>query len=293
MSDSVAPPTTGTVTSADGTTIGYRQVGGGPGVILLHGGMQASQHYTRLARTLAEAFTVYVPDRRGRGMSGSHGDDYGMAKECEDLEALLNRTGAHLVWGHSSGGLVALQAALTYPGVHKLAVYEPALSMYGAIPLGWLPRFERELDQGRPADAVITFTKGTKAHWAFAVLPRRLLALMLNRYLRKEEQALKPGEVSMRALIPTQRYDGRIFAEVASSEGYAELDLRADLDVLLMNGKRTPPPLRNAMDALQRTLPHARRVEFPGIGHEGPATGDPERVGEELRAFFAQPHERR
>jgi pimeloyl-ACP methyl ester carboxylesterase len=55
MSETVAPHTTGSVTSADGTTIGYRQIGSGPGVILLHGGMQASQHYMRLGRALAGA----------------------------------------------------------------------------------------------------------------------------------------------------------------------------------------------------------------------------------------------
>jgi pimeloyl-ACP methyl ester carboxylesterase len=287
MSSTAAPHTTGTVISADDTTIGYRQFGAGPGVILMHGGMQASQHYTRLARSLADAFTVYVPDRRGRGMSGPPGEKYCIARESEDLDALLTATGAHRVWGHSSGGLVALQTALTNPSIHKLAVYEPALSMYGAIPLGWLPRFERELDQGKLADAVITFTKGTKAHWAFALMPRWLLALLLNRYLQKEKQTLKPDEVSMEALIPTQRYDGRIFAEMASSKGFA--DLRADMDVMLMNGQNTPPPVRNALDALQETLPHAQRVEFPGIGHDGPATGDPERVGKALQTFFAQP----
>src|SRR5438067_5501090 len=83
LSASRTPYTTDSVTS-DGATIGYRQIGSGPGLILLHGGMQASQHYMRLAAALADAFTVYVPDRRGRGLSGPHGDQYSIAKECED-----------------------------------------------------------------------------------------------------------------------------------------------------------------------------------------------------------------
>ncbi|MEU1641010.1 alpha/beta hydrolase, partial [Nonomuraea sp. NPDC005701] len=58
------------VRSADGTTIGYRRSGRGPGLILVHGGMQASQHFTKLAAALSTEFTVYVPDRRGRGLSG-------------------------------------------------------------------------------------------------------------------------------------------------------------------------------------------------------------------------------
>ena len=70
--------TTCSVTSRDGTTIGYRQVGSGPGLILLHGGMQSSRSFTNLAAALSDAFTVYVPDRRGRGLSGPHGENYGL-----------------------------------------------------------------------------------------------------------------------------------------------------------------------------------------------------------------------
>jgi pimeloyl-ACP methyl ester carboxylesterase len=63
----VDPPyTKGSVTSKDGTVIGYRQLGSGPGLILVHGGMAASQHFMKLASSLADVFTVYIPDRRGR-----------------------------------------------------------------------------------------------------------------------------------------------------------------------------------------------------------------------------------
>ena len=51
---------TGTVTSTDGTVIGYRQIGDGPGLMVLHDGMKASQHYLRLAEALADSYTVYI-----------------------------------------------------------------------------------------------------------------------------------------------------------------------------------------------------------------------------------------
>jgi pimeloyl-ACP methyl ester carboxylesterase len=44
MSTTQSPAPTGSVTSADGTTIGYRRVGDGPGVVLLHGAGQSSQN---------------------------------------------------------------------------------------------------------------------------------------------------------------------------------------------------------------------------------------------------------
>jgi pimeloyl-ACP methyl ester carboxylesterase len=59
--EKLTPYTKGFVTSADGTRIGYRQLGGGPGVVLLHGGVNGSQHLMRLGIALAGTFTVYPP----------------------------------------------------------------------------------------------------------------------------------------------------------------------------------------------------------------------------------------
>ena len=52
--------------------IGYLRLGQGPAVVLLHGSMESARSHTRLALALADAFTVYLPDRRGRGMSGPY-----------------------------------------------------------------------------------------------------------------------------------------------------------------------------------------------------------------------------
>lgn len=48
--DDIVQYTTGYVTSKDGTTIGYRQLGQGPGVVLLHGAMESAQSHMQLAR---------------------------------------------------------------------------------------------------------------------------------------------------------------------------------------------------------------------------------------------------
>ncbi|MGD0985971.1 MAG: alpha/beta hydrolase [Acidimicrobiales bacterium] len=106
---------TGTLTSRDGTVIGYRQLGHGPGVVLLHGAGQSSRNFLTLARAMADQFTLYVPDRRGRGMSGPYSKDHGLDDEVEDVEALLSETGAHYVFGPSAGAVIALEAALRIP----------------------------------------------------------------------------------------------------------------------------------------------------------------------------------
>ena len=80
-------PAVGEVRSADGTAIGFQWVGAGPAVVLLHGAGQSSVNLMRLARSLSVAFTVYVPDRRGRGRSGPYGGFRGLGTEIEDLGA--------------------------------------------------------------------------------------------------------------------------------------------------------------------------------------------------------------
>src|SRR5258708_4464455 len=151
------PSTTGSVTSADGTTIGYRQYGHGPGLVLVEGGMQIAQNFAQLAEALADTFTVYVPDRRGRGLSPyDNNKEYGIQEDVEDLDAVLTKTGTHSVFGLSTGGLIVLKAALTLSTIHKIAIYEPGLSVNRSTPLGWVPRFERERMQGKVEAALVT-----------------------------------------------------------------------------------------------------------------------------------------
>lgn len=286
MSTSTLSYTTGSIISADGTTIGYRQLGSGPGLIILPGGMQASQHYMRLATALSDAFTVYVVDRRGRGLSGPHGDQYGMTKECEDVDALLAQTGAHFVFGHSSSGLIALQAALTLPSIHKVAIYEPPLSQHGSISTSWIPKFDREIAEGKLASALITFIKADN----LSPLPRWLLLPLLKWYLSREKQPLLPNDTSMKALIPTQRFDGLLVKEMDDSlENFAEV--RAE--VLLLGGAKSPAFLRDILDALNHTLPHVKRIKYPDFDHSAPNQTrpnqkGPERIADDLRAFFCQ-----
>jgi pimeloyl-ACP methyl ester carboxylesterase len=73
--------TTGSVTSRDGTLIGFREMGHGPGVVLVHGTASSGHNHLELAEALADAFTVIVPDRRGRGLSGRYGENDGIQEE--------------------------------------------------------------------------------------------------------------------------------------------------------------------------------------------------------------------
>src|SRR5712692_2450682 len=188
--------TTGSVTSQDGTTIGYRQLGHGPGVVLLHGTASSGYNHIQLAEALADAFTVYVLDRRTLGLSGPYSKDYSIQKEVEDLDALLTKTGAHRVFGVSSGGIICLQAALTLPAIHKAAIFEPPLFINGA-PTAVLARFDQEMAQGKVAAALITGMKGAQmGPPIFNVMPRWLLELLTSLMMAGEDKKATPNDVT-------------------------------------------------------------------------------------------------
>ncbi|GAA2161226.1 MULTISPECIES: alpha/beta fold hydrolase [Glycomyces] len=273
----------GTVESADGTVIGYREIGEGPAVILLHGGMLAAQHMMTLAEILADTFTVCVPDRRGRGLSGPHGERFGVERETEDVAALAATTGAARIFGLSSGALVALRAALHLPGLTRVALYEPPLSSGGSTPLGWTNRYEREIAAGKRGAAMITALKGLRVEPSLARIPRSVLGVLIPLALRAQGGA-GVDDVAVDDLIPTLHYDIQIVRETAETAAeYAKVDA----PVLLMGGSKSPDYLRTALDALETTLPHAERVTLARMGHDGPTDdGSPARVGAILRDFF-------
>lgn len=279
----------GFVISQDGTTIGYRQLGQGPGVVLLHGAMESALSHMQLAEALGDTFSVFLPDRRGRGLTGPYSKDYSIQKDIEDLDALFSKTGANSVFGVSSGGIIALQAALVLPAVHRVAVYEPPLSLTQSETTAVLTRFDREIAQGDIAGALVTGMQGAQlGPPIFNAMPRWLLRLLTNMMMAVEDRNAKPDDVTFRMLAPTLHYDFQLVAEMSEKlERFAAINA----EVLLLGGSKSPAYLKAALDALEKHLQHAKRVEFTGLNHGGSGNtnrgGQPERVAQELRAFFA------
>ena len=281
------------VISKDGTHIEYRQLGQGPGLVMLHGSMESAQSHMKLGEGLADVFTVYLPERRGHNLGIPFVDDYNMQKEVQDLEALLAKTASHNVFGVSTGGLVCLQAALTLRSIHKVALYEPALIVNGSASTAFLPRYEKEVAQAKIASALITGMKGAQmGSSVFNTMPRWLLELITTMTMKQEDRNAKEGDVTMRALAPTLHYDFQLVAQMAETLKNFQA-IRAE--VLLLGGSNSPAWLKMALDALEKTLQNARRIEFPGLDHGGSSDssttnrfGQPGAVVPELRKFFAE-----
>ncbi len=284
--------TGGSVTSRDGTTIGYRQLGQGPGVVVLHGAMESAQSHMLLAEALSDAFTVYVPDRRVHSLGFPFAKDYDIQKEVEDLDALLIKTGSHNVFGVSSGGIICLRAALVLRNIDKAGVYEPPLSFTSSGATVVLRRFDDEMANGRVGAALITGMKASQmGPPVLKLVPRRLLEYFTNKQIKKQEKA-RDGDVSLSTIAPTLHYD---FSLVAEMSGKLEEFRNVSANVLLLGGSKSPGYLKIALDSLEKILPHVRRIEFPGLDHGGSSDpspfnrrGNPQLVAQELRMFYVQ-----
>jgi len=275
------------VDSKDGTGIGYRKMGNGPGIILLHGGANSSQHFMELGNCLSRDFTVYLPDRRGRGLSGGFGENYGMEREMEDLDVLIKKTGAKNIFGLSSGALIALEAALNLP-ITKAALYEPPLDIDNNVLgiMSFMKRFDDEIADGKIAAGTATMIKEFGSQFGLPKLitgiPHFLLELIFKIYFKTER--VKEDEVSFKVLIPTFHYDYELVKE---ESGQIEKFRNLKAEVLLIGGSESPEFLKKTINKLQNTIPKVKKVEIKGLSHTGPlVTGNPELVAEKLKDFF-------
>jgi pimeloyl-ACP methyl ester carboxylesterase len=95
----------------------YRVAGSGPPVVLIHGMVNSSKHWERVAAQLADSHTVIAPDLIGHGDSATPRGDYSLgahASVIRDLLASLGIDRASIV-GHSFGGGVAMVFFYQFP----------------------------------------------------------------------------------------------------------------------------------------------------------------------------------
>jgi pimeloyl-ACP methyl ester carboxylesterase len=171
--------TTNTVISKDGTPIVYEKVGSGPALILVDGALCYRDFGPArlLSAALADKYSVYIYDRRGRGESGDI-QPYAVEREIEDLQMLVDVAGGNAyVMGQSSGAGLALAAAASGVPMRRLAVYEApfvGLREIKGKKVDYLRELKKLIAKGDEGGAVAFFLVKMVGAPAFVPLMMRL-----------------------------------------------------------------------------------------------------------------------
>jgi pimeloyl-ACP methyl ester carboxylesterase len=274
--DTVEPART--VRSADGTTISYFTTGRGEPLIVVPGALSTAAKYASFAAALGQTHTVHTIERRGRGLSGPQGRDYGIVKECQDLVAVQEATKSARIFGHSYGGLIALETARNRSAILKVAVYEPGVSVDGSIAMGWMAAYQRKLAEGKPLDAFATFSVAagpTRAQKTPIWLMKRLLPLFMGAQRRKQ----------VFELLSANLLEHEVVGQLDNSyQNYAEISA----DVLVMyGGKSGLDWVASATKALEAVIPSVAVQGFPRLDHFGPDEGGAIEVAQAVGRFFS------
>jgi len=119
--------------------INYRRTGSGPTLVLQHGFLGGSGYWAPVMADLGAMFDVIAPDLPGFAGSAGEALPDSIAGYADTLLGFLDGLGVgrFSMVGHSMGGMIAQQMAVTHPGRLERLV------LYATAPCGDLPtRFE-------------------------------------------------------------------------------------------------------------------------------------------------------
>lgn len=216
---------------------------GGRLVVLVHGSLDRSAGFARVARVLQPHCRVLRYDRRGYGRSWPHPGPFAVKDQVDDLEDLLAGRPAVVV-GHSYGGNVALAAAARLGSrIEAAAIYE--------TPMSWQPWWPPNTAGGAaatssPGDAAEAFMRRLIGDEAWEGLPARTRAER-----RREGIALQSELSLLRASAPWSAGD-------------------ITQRVICANGSRASAHHSDAMARLAGELPRGEHVVIDGAGHNAP-----------------------
>lgn len=243
---------TQSVTSKDGTTIAYDTLGSGPPLVLVNGALSV-RSFTfaqRMAKELADGFTIYSYDRRGRGDSTDR-QPYSVEREVEDLAAVCQAAGGRpYVFGLSSGAALALHAAAAGVPMAGLFAYEPPYTRAHPEDRTDGLAFRDTLDARIAAgdrDGAVAFFLRTVGVPGLALRVMRLL----------------PMWKVMRGVAHTLPYDARVMGTFEVPAAFAQVRV----PTVVAAGARTSPALKAGAQAVAQAVPGARHVVVPKANH--------------------------
>lgn len=264
------------VTSADGTSIAYERTGSGPVVVLVGGGLDDGAENAPLAAALSARFTVVNYARRGRAASGDT-PPFALERELDDIAALIAQTGGPVhLFGASSGGGLALEAAAAGLDIDRIALYDVPYCIGDDMQRRaheYVAQLGPALAAGRREEALELFMR-------LAGSPPQVID-------GARSSPFWPGLV---AIAPTLAHDAACMRDfLVPTDRLAAIDRPA---LVLDGGHSTATQpgqtglpadfFRRAADAVAAGLPNATRATLDGQGH----VADPAALAPVLDRFF-------
>src|SRR5262245_27958363 len=237
------------VRSSDGTKVTLWTSGRGRPLLIVHGAAGTHATWETMREHLAPHFTVAIMDRRAT--SGDPLSPLELTQEFEDVASVGRSLGNDLaLFGHSSGALCALGAALLIPELSHLVLYEPPLER-GAHYAIALDKMQRVLQRG-DIDAV--YDAWLKDYVRLPdTIADQVKSSPIGASMRPFAQYL-PREMASHL---AWTFDPRPFSGVSAPTVY-------------LVGSETPPEsveLRGFVQVLEQALPNFTVREIPGQGH--------------------------
>lgn len=240
------------VTSKDGTKLAYDVTGSGPPLICITGAscFRNFPPILKVVKVLSKHFTVYNYDRRGRGDS-SDTAPYSISKEVDDLEVLIDACGGKaLLYGHSSGAVLALEAALRLDEkIDQVIVYDPPYvhtksdrAKYQAL----AAEVMKQLSQKNNKRAMKTFLSGIG-------MPKFFVLFL----------PLFPGWREMHTLAPTLAYDIELTKDFPPLNRFKEIKI----PTLVLVGSKSPESVRAVGEEIAKAIPAAAFEIIAGQDH--------------------------
>jgi len=243
----------GCAVSRDSTVIAYHSLGQGPGLVIVGGVLSQGSDYLPLARALAAEYQVHLMERRGRPGSGPQREDHSMVHECDDLAAVATATGSAAVFGHSFGGLVALETARENAVFGDVFVYEPGVPIRGQMRLGWLDVYQRHLDRGDRRGAFACMVRSA----GFAPAPVRVMPLWYVRLVLRLAVRGRKWD-AMDRLLEANLTEHRVLAVLDAPDPgrFSAITART----VLLGSDKSPDAISGALLAeLASVIPRGRR----------------------------------
>lgn len=235
-------------TSKDGTRIAYEKTGSGPALVLVDGALNSRDFGAakNVAAALADSYTVYWYDRRGRGESGDT-LPYAPEREIEDLAAVIAATGEKaFVMGQSSGGALALEAAAAGVPMKRVASYE---APYVGQSEDFLAKQKQLIAEGNRKGAVNYFMTTMVGGPFFMPL---MIAMMPK------------VSAQLKAVAHTLPYDTELLNGFAVPDRLAKISVPA----LIMGGSKGKPNMQKAVRDVAGVVPDAKLVILDGQTHQ-------------------------